>query len=451
MWKKKTIIRLLLVLLSLTLLMQPVSAFAEGERGLAEEDANVLEEARGIYLRSIPQLFLASSILLAAILLFGVYRHREELAEKCCAAARERLLFVLLMTIGLFLRALLASLWGGHDVDINCFIGWGRYMADKGADVFYTGPETGWCDYPPGSILMLGGIARAVRFLHLAVTPGAEVFAYMLPAYMADVAMALLLMHTARQENLGEGWTLLLGALVIFNPAAVVLSGAWGQIDSILTLLLLLCFLELRKGRRICAGAIYGLAVMCKWQALIFGPVLAAAYLFTLRSRKDLLKTAGAVAAALTVISLLSLPFRGEQAPLWLAERFTRAGGGYDYASVEAYNFQALLGGNWASAEKSIFASVSYKAFGTAAIFIAVFTAAFTQWRTARWERRRRDNSERSFRMLFLTAAFCIYTIYTFGHYMHERYVFPAVFLLLFVFLFTGDVRFFSALCCSRV
>ena len=41
-----------------------------------------------------------------------------------------------------------------------------------------------------------------------------------------------------------------------------------------------------------------------------------------------------------------------------------------------------------------------------------------------------------------------MYGIFTFGHYMHERYVFPVMLLLIFVFLLTRDPRF---LLCSML
>ena len=111
---------------------------------------------------------------------------------------------------------------------------------------------------------------------------------------------------------------------------------------------------------------------MTKWQALIYGPVLAAEYLLSIRKKEDALRTAGGVAAALLVILAVSLPFRGNQSFFWVVERFLNSAGGYDYASVEAYNFLALCGGNWKSAELALIPGISYKAFGTAAIVLAV-------------------------------------------------------------------------------
>ena len=42
---------------------------------------------------------------------------------------------------------------------------------------------------------------------------------------------------------------------------------------------------------------------------------------------------------------------------------------------------------------------------------------------------------------LLIPAAFCMFMIFTFGHYMHERYVFPVMALLAFAYAATRDNR----------
>ena len=153
--------------------------------------------------------------------------------------------------------------------------------------------------------------------------------------------------------------------------------------------------------------------------------------------------TAGGIAAALLVILALSLPFRGNQGLFWVVERFINSAGGYDYASVEAYNFLALCGGNWKSAELSLVPGISYKAFGTAAVVLAVALSIGMQVfarRNAPGETLR-ERPER----LYVPAAFCMFMIFTFGHYMHERYVFPVMVLLLFAYVCTKEKRFLAS------
>ena len=402
------------------------------------------DEARAIRLRSYLHLFIVCAIVLACVLLWGFYRNRERFYSLSADRKTVNRCFLLVVLTGAVFRLMLSLLFGGHDYDMNCWQAWGRDIVQNGASQFYTAPGHEWYDYPPGYMLVLAGLTWLLDVFRIPSGSGAAVFAYMLPAYAADVGIAVLLMRFARKRGFSESAGLYLGTLAVFNPAAVILSGAWGQIDSILTLLLLLSFSELIEGRRISAGAIYGLAIMTKWQALIYGPVLAAEYILSIRNKDDAFRTVSGVIAALLVIFTVSLPFRGDQSFFWVIGRFLNSAGGYDYASVEAYNFLALCGGNWKSAELPLIPGVlSYKTFGTAAIVLAVALSIAMQVVS-----RRREGGEtlcaRPERLL-IPAAFCMFMIFTFGHYMHERYVFPVMALLVFAYIATQDKRLLAA------
>ena len=397
------------------------------------------DEARAIRLRSYLHLFIVCAIVLACVLLWGFYRNRERFCSLPSDRKTVNRCFLLVVLTGAVFRLMLSLLFGGHDYDMNCWQAWGRDIVQNGTAQFYTAPGHEWYDYPPGYMLVLAGVTWLLDVFHIPAGSGTAVFAYMLPAYAADVGIAVLLMRFARKRGFSESAGLFLGALAVFNPAAVILSGAWGQIDSVLTLLLLLSFSELIEGRRISAGAIYGLAIMTKWQALIYGPVLAAEYILSIRNKDDVLRTVGGVIAALLVIFAVSLPFRGNQSFFWVVGRFLNSAGGYDYASVEAYNFLALCGGNWQSAELSLVPGISYKAFGTAAIVLAVALSIAMQVVS-----RRREAGETLYarpERLLIPAAFCMFMIFTFGHYMHERYVFPVMALLTAAYITTRDKR----------
>ena len=416
---------------------QPLS----GGTSQSDTRENDLSEARKIQLRSFLHLFIVLAVVDGVVLLFGVYRNRERIGARELSADRRKKLFWLLVLAALALRSLLASAWGGHDTDMSCWIGWGNYIAQNGPATFYTAPGHDWYDYPPGYMLALGLISRVLSALHVSAGSGAVTFAYMLPAALADVATAWLLMRLARKNGFSESWQLLLGTLALLNPAVVMLSGVWGQIDSILTLLLLMSFVELIEGRRVTAGALYGLAIMTKWQALIYGPVLACWYILHMRSRRDVVRTAAAVAAALGVIFVVSLPFRGDQGFFWIVEKFFHSAGGYRYASVEAYNFLALCGGNWAAVGKRFLPGISYGGFGTAAILAAVTLSLIMQWQAVKPSLLGDRHADDDRWMLFLSAAFGMYMIFTFGQYMHERYVFPVMALLTAAFIYTRESR----------
>ena len=77
---------------------------------------------------------------------------------------------------------------------------------------------------------------------------------------------------------------LLLCAFYAFNPAVLVDSAAWGQIDSVLTLLLVVCALRMAEGGYISSLAAFALAVLVKPQALLFAPVGLAALIVRVAS-----------------------------------------------------------------------------------------------------------------------------------------------------------------------
>lgn len=402
-----------------------------------EEDS----EAHRIYLRSLFSVMILVTVVCAVILLFGFYRNRERLGSHSVTAERSRQYFVLLVLAGFVIRSVLCSAFGGHDTDMGCWKGWGSYIANNGPENFYTAPGHEWYDYPPAYMLVLGFLSRLLMVFNISPDTAAGTFLFMVPAFVADILCALLLMDFARERGWSRSWQLLLAGFVILNPAVLYLSGAWGQIDSILTLFLLLSFLRLLRGDRIVAGALFGLAITFKWQALIYGPVLAAGYLLTMRRNRDILATALGVLAAFAVIFLVGLPFQGDQGPLWMLDRFLNAAGGYDYASVEAYNFLALCGGNWARADQEFLFGISFKAFGTAAIVLAVLCSIGMQFVSARRSLLQYRPAMENQGILFLAAALCMYAIFTFGHYMHERYVFPVILLLLFAFVYYREAR----------
>ncbi len=398
-------------------------------------------ESRQIQLRSYLNLFVLLTLTVCLVLSFGVYRNRTRICSREASADSCRRVFALVVLIGLSVHSITAYVWGGHDTDMNCWIGWGNYIAQSGPSTFYTAPGHEWYDYPPAYMLVLGAIARFLQLLQVPASSPSVPFFYMLPAYAADVGCAALLMRSAGEKGRSGSEQLLLSTLVIFSPAVFMLSGVWGQIDSILTFFLLLSFLLLLKDRPVASGAIYGLAIMIKWQALICGPVLAVMFLLRTRSVKAVLRTVLSVIAAFVVIILVSLPFRGLQAPLWIVHRFLSASSGYDYASIEAYNFMALAGGNWAPSSDTLFYGLTYKAFGTISIAVSVLVSCIgLVWYSAAVKKK--PESMPTEAAFFLAVSYCMFSVYTFGHYMHERYVFPAILYLMFTYVYSDESRF---------
>ena len=395
-----------------------------------------------------------AAVLSGVLLIFGVYRNRRLLTSKTLPDKNYWLGFAFIVVVGLALRMVLCALFRGHDSDMGCFIGWGQDIAQNGTRQFYwtTGHE--WYDYPPGYMLFLGGYSAVLNLFRLDTGSVLGIFLYMFPAVVADLALSLLLMNFARRQRINNAGALILGGLVFMNPALLFLTGAWGQIDSILTFWLVVSFLLLldrKPGQpdrnRILSGAVFGLAVMTKWQALMFGPVYAIAHLFLIRWNgkeiwSDLGGTVLSALSAIVVILLISLPFRGNEGLLWFVERFLSASSHYDYATVEAYNYFAFCGANWKPSGEYIVPKVlTFKQFGTIAIVLAILCGFRTVQRRYRAHTQLKRDLCEDKGFLFLAASLTMALIFTFGHYMHERYVVPILVLLLFAYAYYKDKR----------
>ena len=414
--------------------------------GTEEEDEDNAFRGEEQY-KSFFAIIVWAAVLSGVLLLFGIYRNRRMLTEKTLKEKTCRWGFAFVAVVGILLRLALCTLFRGHDTDMNCFIAWGQDIARNGTANFYWAPGREWYDYPPGYMLFLGGYSWVLNLFHVDTASVAGIFLYMLPAAAADVGLALLLMRYARRRNLNNAGALVLGGLVFLNPALSFLSGAWGQIDSILTLLVVLSFLSLLKGKRILSGAVFGLAVMIKWQALMFGPVFAFVHLFTVSWKeekrwKDLGQTLLAALSAVAVMVVIGLPFMGNQGPFWFVQKFLSASSGYDYATVEAYNYFALCGANWRRAGEYMINNVlTYRQFGTIAIALAILCGAVILLQRGRIQKRQGLTLREDKGAVFLSAAVTMALIFTFGHYMHERYIVPVLVLLLYAYACYKDKR----------
>lgn len=336
------------------------------------------------------------------------------------------------------LRLLIAALSPGYTSDMACFTGWARALAEKGCSAFYTSGM--FADYPPGYlyILLLMGKTASLFGINLATAFGA--FFIRLPAILLDAGLAYVL-YRAAKDALGKRGATVLLLLAALNPVSMLDSAAWGQVDSALTILLVLSFLLLEKEKKLGAAALFGLAVLVKPQALIAGPVFALGYLFPLfdGNKKDrLLRNLADIALgaliALAVIFVGSLPFKGSQDTFFVFRRMLETATSYPYGSANAFNLIALFGGNWVLDSK-VFLGLTIKQWGIAGILVSLAVTVFAAVRA----------KKRGTLSLPLLAALFLTLVFTLGHNMHERYLFPALFLLLLALPEIRDRRLLTA------
>ena len=125
-------------------------------------------------------------------------------------------------------------------------------------------------------------------------------------------------------------------------------------------------YLYVKDKKPFCA-AVFVLGVLVKPQMLMFGPLLAVAYIKDIvhAPKKGLRELALSICFGIGTLVLVALPFTLKQNPLWLWEKYTSAAGLYPYATVNAFNLYALLGMNWAADTTPVLFGLSAKGFGT--------------------------------------------------------------------------------------
>ncbi|MEA4869610.1 MAG: glycosyltransferase family 39 protein [Christensenella sp.] len=378
-------------------------------------------------------LAVAFTVVLAGAFFWGyreVFRYESRMLE---SVGKSRLALMILLLGAFVFRVALSIVFYGHSTDINCFMAWGN-MVLNGTSKFYT--SGAFADYPPGYMYLCGALSGLCKILGIPYGSDGMALLFKMPATFADMAAVYLLYRIAKQRNFGEKGALLIAGIYAFAAPLMFVSGAWGQIDSLLALLIVLVIWLMQQDKRILAGAVYGIAILMKPQALMLGPILAVAYVFQILDDKErwlwrLAETVLAVAAALAAIMLLSLPFQGTQPWNWLIRKYIETAGSYDYASIEAFNFASLIGGNWKPSSMLVLGLIPYKTFG---IWMIGLSVAFSS--VLYFLGRKRSNGA-----LYLSGALVVLLVFTFGHYMHERYMLPALMLLLMAYVYDRDRR----------
>lgn len=340
----------------------------------------------------------------------------------------------------LLLRLVLALVTDGYPYDMSCFVAWGDKLAAEGPAAFYS--EGYFADYPPGYLWVLGLVGAIRAALHITYESKWTYFLLALVPSLCDCGLAWLVYRTAKRSSRGvkEHTALVLTAFTAFNPLMLFDTGVWKQIDGAFALPLVLCFVLLEQRRYLPAAVLYGVALAIKPQALLFGPVLAVCYLAAITLEKDRLRAFGrcfgGAALALLPPLLTGLPFFGVvQLIPKLIDKYTGTMSGYPYATINAFNWLAALGGNWKVQAAPALFGISWQQLGCLNILLVTAGLAYFAARSVRggW-----------FSPLLLAAYYGI-GIFTLAHCMHERYMVPGVLLTLLAAAHWNDIRLYAA------
>lgn len=173
-----------------------------------------------------------------------------------------------LISIGILVRGALALTTKGYGPDIGTFSAWAAHAAD-GLFTFYSPGY--FADYPPGYIYVLWLVGKLRLLLGINFDTPSFLLILKLPAILADSATVWLLYRLA-QRHWSSNAAVAVAALYAFNPAVILNSAVWGQVDGVLTLFILLGVIFLER-RPALSAASFAIALLIKPQALIFAPL----------------------------------------------------------------------------------------------------------------------------------------------------------------------------------
>lgn len=332
---------------------------------------------------------------------------------------------VFLCIASLLIRVLLCVVSYGYQGDINSFRSWAMGAAECAPWHFY---DSIWCDYPPGYIYILG-IIGFIEKLFPDMSNVVFVLILKLPACICDILAGVFIYRFTKKY---VPYAVACGAVACYllNPATMLNSAMWGQVDSVFLILLLctLCYLYEEKYYK--SAVLFGICIIVKMQAIMFAPlfvfVLIDKFLKT-GDKKLFLTFSKCILLGLGVAVLLALPFATPQKLLQLYINTTTQ---YPYASLNAFNLFAALGKNTVP-NSDAFLGLTYKAWGNIGIVISVLVSGIFYIKSKAEGR------------LFYSAALLISMIFVLSSDMHERYLFPAMALFLVAAVLGGDFKAF--------
>lgn len=386
--------------------------------------------------------------------------------------------FVLIgLSVAALARIITALSVKGYQVDVNCFTAWGNTMSSVGPGSFY---QSNWCDYTPGYIYVMGLNGWIAKLLSGVVSAS---FVHKLIPMSCDLIAACLIYQLAVENTYTRRQAGILSLLFAFNPAPFLNSAAWCQIDSVLCLgLMLVAYFAIHRKWAIVLP-LYVLCILVKPQALMLGflgltALIMEWYKQPSRQACYLRELGIGLAVSLVIALAIILPFSpNQESPLWLFNLYGDTLASYPYATVNTANLYYLFGANWDA--------IANPAADGVVIFFMVLSLL---WGVYTFVRQRKNAMLWWIESAIMACYFAVYLallitgcswtvlgviamsmafmlvlpmfirsgkmenlpfcgavifllLYVFGIKMHERYLFPALFLLGMAYAIRRDKR----------
>lgn len=285
----------------------------------------------------------------------------------------------------------------GHLGDIRVMARWAERMADVGPLTFYDGSGSIY----PVLLYPLWGLGSALDGDALLTA----IKALSIPF---DLAIGVALFLMARRD-VGDGRAIAAAALYLVNPAVILAGPVWGQVDAVGTLAFVGAVAASAAGRHGTAAALGVVATLVKPQFGFAALVVVTVAAIRARSARSWRPLAGSVVGGVAAYAVVAAPLGLH--PARYVDLLRATASFQPYTSLHAFNPWGLVVGFRVPDEP-------YVAIGAVLLVVAV---AATLARLSRGT---------DLGTLLAVAAVLTIAFYMLPTRVHERYLFPAMALL---------------------
>lgn len=241
---------------------------------------------------------------------------------------------VKILILGFILRLILLR-FGTHTQDITTFQEWSLALIRYPFNKFYSQVNS---DYLPGYLYVLWLVGKVYYFINAKLFYVSSDLIYKIPSITSDLINSVLIFLIANKITQRKKAVFAM-LLYIFNPAFLFDSVLWGQVDSVVTVFILLSvyFLSERK---------YVSAFLSVFIGQTFKPVLLLLipfYLVLLLVRKDLWKVLPKLILPGLVYLLIFLPFSDKNLIMFILERNFSTAGFWKNTTLNSFNLWAVV------------------------------------------------------------------------------------------------------------
>lgn len=313
-------------------------------------------------------------------------------------------------------------------LDVNTFRSWTGTLVQQTPLHFY---DHTWSDYPPlfMDFLWLWGLIQ-LPITHSAIPSETWM---KLPACLADIVNGYLI-FTLLKGRVAIRSAFKTAVFYTFNPVVLFVSCIWGQVDAIISMMMLLIMVAVLLNWLIPAAVACAAALLVKPQGLFMWPVVFQSLWYKQPLKKwPLAILAGTVTVwAIVVPSVwgklggvatlaggLPLPAFLVEPFFWLASMMNQTGQNYPYSTVNAFNIWMLPPPNetWKPDSRILFFLPHYwwGILLMSALIVLVGVYLY------------RNRNVAGVFPYFLAAAVTTSGVYMLMTRMHERYIFAAI------------------------